>query len=86
MEPEPDLVDESVIPRRNRSKMITAAGGAALVVAAVAILVMLSPGSATSPAAAIVGITVKEVVNQVKVHQLRNGATTAANFLPVTIG
>ena len=86
MEPEPDLVDESVIPRRNRSKMITAAGGAALVVATVAILVMLSPGSATSPAAAIVGITVKEVVNQVKVDQPRNGATTAANFLPVTIG
>ena len=47
MELEPDWADESVIPRRNRSKMITAAGGAALVVAAVAILVMLSPGSAT---------------------------------------
>ena len=79
-------LDESVMPRRNRSKMIAAAGGAALVVAAVAILVMLSSGSAASPASAIVEITVKEVVNQVKVDQPRNGATTAANFLPVTIG
>ena len=67
MEPEPDSVDESVMPRRNRSKMITAAGGAALVVGAVVILVMLSPGGATSPASAIVGITVKEVLNQVEV-------------------
>jgi hypothetical protein len=66
--------------------MIAAAGTAALSIAAVAILVLVSSRSAASSASAIVEITVKEVVNQVKVDQPRGVATTAANFLPVTIG
>ncbi len=88
MELEPDSVDESGSPRRNRSKMIAAAGGAALVVATVAIVVMLSTGSTATPLAqaAIAEITVKEVVNQVEVDQPRDGAAAVANFLPVTIG
>jgi hypothetical protein len=88
MELEPDSVDESVMPRRNRLKMIAAAGGAALAVAAVAIVAMLSFGSSATALtqAAIVEITVKEVVNQVEVAQLKDDATAAANFLPVTVG
>ena len=70
-----------------RWKLIAGVGAAALVLAVAGIVAMLSTGSSSPvPAqAAIVEITVKEVVNQVEVDQPGEGAA-AANFLPVTIG